>query len=58
MSDPWNRCDDCGKFIALDDFGNGAVRDCVTPDSEFSKETWLTLCIKCAKEDREKPNET
>jgi hypothetical protein len=45
-NDPWNRCDVCGKFIAMDDFDKGAVRYCVTPDSEFSRETWETLCVK------------
>jgi len=46
----WNRCDVCGKFIAIDDFSNGAMRQFMTPDSEFSKETYQTFCIKHAKE--------
>lgn len=46
----WNRCDVCGRFIPLADFGNGAVRYCVTPDSEFTRETWETLCKKHANE--------
>jgi hypothetical protein len=46
----WNRCDVCGKFIAMDDFDNGAVRDLVYPDSEFTRETWKTLCKKHAPE--------
>jgi hypothetical protein len=48
MSDPWNRCDVCGKFIAMkhfDEYG-GAVRRMITPDSEHSRETWETLCTK------------
>jgi hypothetical protein len=44
----WNRCDACGKFIALDDFDKGAVRKLVTPDSFETAEEWETLCIKCA----------
>ncbi len=40
----WNRCDVCGRFIALDDFGNGAVRVLVTPESDRSHETYDTLC--------------
>ena len=42
--DKWNKCDVCGRFIAIDDFGRGAVRLLVTPDSEFTKETYETLC--------------
>jgi len=42
----WNRCDVCGKFIPMDDFDRGAVRYCVMPDSDRSKETWETLCLK------------
>ncbi len=42
--DPWNKCDVCGKFIPLDDFGKGAVRSLVYPDSELTRETWETLC--------------
>jgi hypothetical protein len=40
----WNRCDVCGRFIAFDDFGRAAVRRLVYPDSEFTRETWETLC--------------
>ena len=45
MDEKWNRCDVCGKFIALADFEHGASRICLTPDSEYTKETWETLCI-------------
>lgn len=41
----WNRCDVCGKFIALHDFPERATRRCVAPDSEFTRETWETLCV-------------
>jgi hypothetical protein len=40
----WNRCDDCGRFIALGDFDNGAIRRLIYPDSDRSVETWETLC--------------
>jgi len=46
MTDPWNRCDVCGKFIAMEDFDNGAIRHMITPDSDRSREEWETLCIK------------
>lgn len=51
--DPWNRCDSCGRFIALADFAAGeARRELVTPDSHVSRETWTTLCAAhAAKED-------
>jgi hypothetical protein len=52
MSDPWNRCDVCGKFIAMRDFEKGAVRHMVTPDSDRSREEWETLCLKHGLEDR------
>ncbi len=48
MRDPWNRCNDCGKFIAIDDFKYGALHAMETPDSELTHETWITLCKKCA----------
>lgn len=41
----WNRCDVCGKFIPHADFDKGAVRRLVTPDSEFTREEWETLCL-------------
>jgi len=44
----WNRCNACGKFIAYDDFDNGAIRELVTPDSLETIEEWSTLCINCA----------
>lgn len=53
MTDPWNRCDVCGKFIAMDDFARGAVRDMITPDSDRSRESWKTLCIKHGLQDLE-----
>lgn len=42
---PWNRCDDCGKFIPLGDFVTGAAsRKMTDVDSSFSAETYETLC--------------
>lgn len=45
MSDPWNRCDVCGRFIsyaALDD--GSATRHQLTPDSHLTREEYETLC--------------
>ena len=42
--DLWNRCDVCGRIIALKDFLNGATRRLITPDAEGTRETWETLC--------------
>jgi hypothetical protein len=45
----WNRCDVCGQFIAMHWFDCGkAKRELVYPDSEFTQETWDTLCPKHA----------
>jgi hypothetical protein len=48
----WNKCDICGKFIAYKDFEpeGKAVRHMVTPDSEYSREAWETICTKCITE--------
>ncbi len=41
----WNRCDECGRLIALDDFWKGiALRQLVEPDNEFGPEKYETLC--------------
>lgn len=50
----WNKCDICGKFIAHEDFENGARRQLIVPDNHFGIENFETLCIKCNKGD---PNE-
>jgi hypothetical protein len=59
--EPWNRCDDCGKFIPLSDFeGKGALRDLLTPDAEGTREEWITLCVKhnaIRRKGMEKPND-
>jgi hypothetical protein len=44
----WNRCDQCGRFIAMEDFDRGAVRNLIYPDSHFTAEEWETLCIRHA----------
>ena len=41
----WNRCDVCGRYIAIADFDSGfAKREMVTPDSEYTAEDYETLC--------------
>ncbi len=45
----WNRCDHCGRFIALKDFKKGWARcKLETPSSHFTAETYETLCKKHA----------
>lgn len=46
----WNKCDICGRFISFKDFNNGAINIMVLPESELTKETYETLCIKHNKE--------
>ena len=58
LSETWNRCDKCGRFIALEDFGNGAVRRFVTYKQDtygnYSRdEVYETLCKKHAPAGRE-----
>jgi hypothetical protein len=41
-------CDVCGKFISFNDLCNrDAVHNMVSPDSDYSEETWETLCKRC-----------
>ena len=47
--DIWNKCQECGKFIAYEDFLNGAINKLDTPESDLSEETYITLCVKHAK---------
>jgi CRISPR/Cas system-associated protein Cas10 (large subunit of type III CRISPR-Cas system) len=43
----WNRCDVCGRFVALEDFESGrATRRLETPDSDYSSEAYETLCAR------------
>ena len=39
------KCDDCGQFIKLEH----VHRVLITPDSEFTKEEYETLCLRCFK---------
>lgn len=42
------KCDECGKFISVQDLVDGkALHHCVLPSSEFSDETFESLCAKC-----------
>jgi hypothetical protein len=51
---PWNRCDACGKFIAYRHFEIGAARRWLaTPDSDYSVESYGTLCPECVVYDDE-----
>jgi ribosomal protein S14 len=45
--DIWNRCDECGRFISYEDFGNGAINNLIHPDTEFTCEKYETLCKAC-----------
>lgn len=41
----WNRCDLCGRFIAMYEFDEGkAIRYMTKPDSDYSCEEYETLC--------------
>ena len=41
------KCDVCGRFISYADLDNGlAIHQMILPDSDFSVETWETLCKK------------
>ncbi len=45
MSEPWNRCDVCGRFIPYEDIQSGAARrQLEQPDSDFGPERYETLC--------------
>ena len=52
-TEPWNKCDVCGKYIAYADFIRGkALRVFTAPNSQFTEESYTTMCPKC----REKEN--
>ena len=45
--DHWNKCDVCGRFVSFVDLDSGnATRILVLPDSDYSTETYETLCQK------------
>jgi hypothetical protein len=49
LHDGWNRCDICGRFIALDDFADGvATNKLREPDSDLGSEKWDTYHNRCA----------
>jgi hypothetical protein len=42
------RCDACGCFVGWRDIESGAARHVlVTPDSEFTREEFETICRDC-----------
>ena len=50
FKDAWNRCDECGRFIAYDDFlTNKATVRQIAPSSEWTVETDEILCRDHAK---------
>jgi len=57
IKNSWNICDVCGKKISYQDFYNGtATRICKLPDSEYSKETYETLCKEHINENKRNKN--
>jgi hypothetical protein len=50
---PWNRCDVCGRFIPYEHFDGRATRRLGTPDSDYTSETWETLCETCVVGERQ-----
>ena len=41
-------CDECGEFIPHEDLLNNIARHVlITPDSEFTKEEYESLCAEC-----------
>jgi hypothetical protein len=47
-SKSWHKCDNCGKFIAYENFKEGkAKRTLIEPDNEFGPETWENICEVC-----------
>jgi hypothetical protein len=41
-------CDNCGRFVSYADLDSGkAICRLDTPDSEFTIETFITLCRVC-----------
>lgn len=47
------KCDDCGKFVKLDDIAEGkAVHNLYTPDSDLTREIWESYCARCIEKNR------
>lgn len=46
--DAITRCDICGRFVSYLDIESGrAVRNLITPDTDFTSEDWETYHVKC-----------
>ena len=44
------KCDLCGRFISCEDLRNEkAIHRMSLPDSDYSRETWESICEKCKK---------
>ena len=62
----WNRCDYCGQFIAIKEFGDGgsAARNCISVeqqgiDGECKSEEWYeTFHLLCAGPDPVQPGQS
>lgn len=47
--EPWNRCDVCGQFVSYEAIADGKAKHrLLTPETEFTSETWETLCERHA----------
>lgn len=53
----WNKCDCCGRFIPFTDFETGeALRQFITPDSEWTHERYENVCKACLTDnEKERP---
>lgn len=47
MSDLWNRCDICGRFIGFDDFASGLAKRLFYLDPFDGEERYETICKNC-----------
>lgn len=47
-------CDGCRRFISMKSLESGkASHNLITPDSEFTKETFESICERCATKHKE-----
>lgn len=47
------KCDSCGRFVCVESLADGtAKRVLLTPDSEFTREEWETLCAGCCEKEK------
>lgn len=54
-SEPWNRCDGCGKFIAHKDFGKGATYEVYSTYDSISgvrEDIENSYCKKCNEKEK------